>query len=80
MQLLPATYTSVKAITKSDTTPVTCRAILVNGAGDVAVSIDQTTAAVTIVGVAAGALIPLELNGGRIMSTNTSATNIFALQ
>lgn len=79
MQILNGTYTSIVSITKSDTTPITCRAILVNGTGNLAVSLDQNATAVTITGVAAGAFIPLELNGGRIMSTNTTATNIYAL-
>lgn len=75
-----ATYGSFAAVTKSDTTLVTCRAIYVGGAGNVAIS--PTAAgvdAVTITGVPAGAILPFNLEQGRIMSTNTTATAIVAL-
>jgi hypothetical protein len=67
------------AVTKSDSTLVTCKAIFVGGAGNVALSIDGSTAAVTLTGVIAGQILPIALNGGRIMSTNTTATNMAIL-
>lgn len=80
MQLLPATYSAFAAVSKSDSTLINCRGIWVGGAGDIAVSISATATAVTIEAVPAGTLLPIELNGGRIMSTNTSASKIVALQ
>ena len=38
-----------------------------------------TATAVTLTGVAAGTIVPIELNQGRVMSTNTTATLIIAL-
>lgn len=80
MQLLNATYTIPIAITKSDSTAVTCRGIYVGGAGNLAVSISATATPVVILGVTAGTFLPLALNNGRIMSTDTTATNITAFQ
>lgn len=79
MQTLPATYTSFANVTKSDSTLINCRAIFVGGAGNIALSTSATDAAVTISGVAAGSILPIALDGGRIMSTNTTATNIAIL-
>lgn len=72
------TYSSFLAITPSDTTQINCSAIYVGVGGNVAVA-TQTGAAVTLVGVAAGSVLPINLIEGRIMSTNTTATNIVAL-
>jgi hypothetical protein len=74
-----AQYESFAAVTKSDTTLVTCRAIYVGGTGHVAISPDSTTAAVTISAVPVGTILPIALNGGRIMSTTTTATLMVAL-
>lgn len=79
MQLLPATYTSFAAVTPSDTTLINCRGIFVGGSGNLALSINGTTAAVTMLNVMAGTLLPIALDAGRIMSTNTTATQIVAL-
>lgn len=73
------TYTSYQAVTPSDTTRISCRAIYVGGAGNVAVSPDAATAATTFTAPAVGSILPLELNQGRIMSTNTTATLLIAL-
>lgn len=62
------------AVTKSDSTALDFQAIWVGGAGDVAVSSSDATAAVTFVGVAAGSILPVK--GKRIMSTNTTATSM----
>ena len=80
MQILPGEYTSFVSVTKSDTTLVNCRAIYIGSTGDVALSIDSSTTAVTFVAPGAGTILPIQLNQGRIMSTNTSATVIIALQ
>jgi hypothetical protein len=69
-----ATYSSFKAVTPSDTTSVTCRAIFV-------VSVGQITVAASIGGTAvsfgatnpAGTIIPVELNNGTINAA-TAAT------
>lgn len=79
MQILPATYTGFEAVTPSNSTLLTCRAIYVGGAGAVAVSIDGSTAAVTLAAVPVGTILPINLDGGRIMSTGTTATNIVRL-
>ena len=79
MQLNPATYSSFSAVTPSDTIRVNCRAIYVAGTGDVAVSVDGTTAAVTFKTVPGGAILPISLDGGRIMATGTTASTLLAL-
>lgn len=80
MQLTTApAYAPGLAITKSDTTQVNCRAIWVGGTGDVAISRDGVTAAVTYSAVPAGTILPIALDGGRVMSTNTTATLMVAL-
>lgn len=72
-------YAGFAAITTSDTTLVNCRAIYVGGAGDIALSIDSTKAAVTLKAVPVGTVLPISLNGGRVMATNTTATLLIAL-
>lgn len=69
--------TKLTSITKSDATDLTSlkiRALWVGGAGDVAVIALNDTAAVTIAGVLAGTLLPIAVV--KVMSTNTTATNI----
>lgn len=69
-----------RPVTKSDATvlPVT-RALYIGGAGDVAVKFedDPSGTAVTLSGAAAGSIIPVRVV--KVMSTNTTATNIVAL-
>jgi len=72
-------YAGFSSITTSDTTLVNCRAIYVGGAGDIALSVDPTTAAVTLKAVPVGTVLPISLNGGRVMATNTTATLLIAL-
>jgi hypothetical protein len=74
-----ATYSSFAAVTPSDSTRVSCRAIYVGGAGNVAVSPDGTTASTVITAPPVGTILPIELNEGRIMATNTTATNLVML-
>ena len=54
-----------------------CRALFVGGAGALAV-IDGSGAAVTLTGVVAGTVLPLEVS--RVKATGTTATNIVALR
>ena len=70
--------TSGVAVTKSDSTvlPVT-RGLWVGGAGDVAVIFTGDTAALTLAGVTAGSMLPVQVT--KVMSTNTTATLIVAL-
>lgn len=71
------------AVTKSDATvfgvaanTFKTRGLYVGGAGDVAVRfVDGNTA--TLVGVAAGSLLPVSVD--KVLSTGTSATSIVAL-
>ena len=82
MQNLFANYGSFQAVTPSDTTRISCRAIYVVGAGNLAVSSDASATAVvftTPVGAATGMILPIALDQGRIMSTGTTVTNIVAL-
>lgn len=79
-----ATYETARkatAVTPSDSTDLTAyaRSLYVGGAGNVAVIMaDQSgDTAVTFVGVAAGTVLPVQVR--RVMSTNTTATNILAL-
>lgn len=66
------------AVTKSDSTLLGCtRALWIGGAGDVAVTHYKTGTVATYAGVAAGTMIPVRVS--KVMSTNTTATNILAL-
>jgi len=74
--------TEIRAITASDSTDLTgCRGFFYTGtAGDVAVKTIHgaaATTAVTITDCPADTIIPLQVT--RIMSTNTTATQIFGL-
>lgn len=64
-------------VAKSDATVVNCAALWVGGAGDVAVIGKEDSSAVTIPSVPAGTLLPIACS--KIMSTNTTATNMVAL-
>lgn len=71
---------ALRAVSKSDTADLpngVCRALWVGGAGDVAVIAEGDSAAVTIVGIAAGSVVPVKCR--RVMSTNTDASDIVAL-
>jgi len=66
------------AVTKSDATILpTTRGLYIGGAGDVAVIMAGDTAAVTFAGALAGSVLTLQVT--KVMSTNTTATNIVAL-
>jgi hypothetical protein len=79
MQATFAQYGSATTVTTSDTTPVTCRAIYVGGAGNVAVKTSPTATAVTFTAPPVGSVLPLMIDGGYIMATNTTATLLVAL-
>lgn len=79
MQSTYATYGSAQYVTTSDTTPVNCRAIYVGGAGNVAVKTTATAAAVTFTAPPVGTILPITIDGGYIMATNTTATLLVAL-
>ena len=65
------------ALTKSDTTVFNvCRGLYVGGAGDVAV-VTAKGNTVTFKGAVAGTVIPIRCT--KLMSTNTSATDVLAL-
>ncbi len=75
---LDSPYTGGFAITKSDSTVFSqpTRAVFVGGAGNLAVRyLDGTTD--TLTGVLAGTLLPIRVD--KVMSTNTTATNISGL-
>lgn len=80
MQNAPgSTYSSAAAVTPSDTTQINCRGIYVGGAGNVAVKTTPGATAVTFTAPPIGSIIPVEINGGQIMATNTTATLLIAL-
>lgn len=71
--------TTILTITKSDTTTAQqpTRGLYVGGAGDVAVRMWYSQHVVTFPSVPAGSVLPVTVD--RVMSTNTTATNIVAL-
>ena len=66
-------------ITPNDSTDLShpSRALFVGGAGNVAVIMARENGPVTIAGVVAGSVLNIAVK--RVMSTNTTATNIVAL-
>jgi hypothetical protein len=65
------------AVTKSDDTIVGCRSLYVGGAGDVAIVSREGESAVTLSAVPAGTILPIYCH--KVMSTNTTATNMVAI-
>lgn len=67
------------AITPHDTNELAnvTKAIWVGGAGNIVVILEDDSAAVTLVGVAAGTLLPLRAK--IVKSTSTTATSLVAL-
>lgn len=76
---LTGSATRSAAVSPNDSTDLAnvTRALWVGGAGNVALMLVDDSSAVTFVGVAAGTLLPLRVK--RVMSTNTTATNIVAV-
>ena len=79
MQNNLAQYGSAIAVTTSDSVPANCRAIYVGGAGNVAVKTTKDAAAVTFTAPPVGTILPVMVDGGFIMATNTTATLLIAL-
>lgn len=66
------------AVTPSDSTTLAgVRALYIGGAGNVTVMPFGSGTAVTLVGAAAGQIIPVRCT--KVMATNTTATSIVAL-
>lgn len=75
------TYSGAAAVTPSDTTLITCRALYVGTSASATVVINPGAAggtSVTFTNVVQGSILPVELNQGRVMAAST-ATNIVAL-
>ena len=72
-------YKVATAVTPSDSMLVNCRALWVGGTGTLVISNDASTAGVTLSAIPTAPLMPIELNGGRVMAAS-SATLIVALQ
>ena len=79
MQLTPISYGSANALTPSDTAGVNCRAIYIGGAGNLAIKTTANAAAVTFTGLTAGTVLPIMIDGGSVMATNTTATLLVSL-
>lgn len=77
MQRNDTTPTDAVAITPSDTTQLNLCGFYVGGAGNVAVQTTVGATAVTFIAPPVGTVIKLQV--ARIMSTNTTATNIVGL-
>ena len=80
MQVNPSTYSDFSAVTPSDTTLITCRAIYIGGAGNIAISTSPSATPVVFTAPPVGTVLPIMLDQGRIMSTNTTATLIVAMR
>ena len=65
------------AVTPSDVTAVEFRALWVGTGGNIAVIFQNSLSAVTILNDANGSLLPFMVK--RVMSTNTTASNIVGL-
>lgn len=72
-------FSGMAAVTPSDTAEVTCRAVYVGGAGNVTLKQKGGTA-ITFTAPPVGAVLPVSLDQGQIMSTGTTATLLVALQ
>lgn len=79
MQNNLAQYGTAAAVTPSDTTIINCRAIYVGGAGNVAIKATPGAAAVTFTAPPVGSILPIIIDGGQIMASNTTATLLIAL-
>lgn len=74
-----ASANNYAAVTPSDSTLVTAKALYIGVGGDVALAPSVDGSAVTFKDVPGGTFLPVELKNGRVMSTSTTATNIVAL-
>lgn len=81
MNINPAQYGSFVAVTPSDTTLISCRAIWIgtSAAQNLTINASQIGgSSVLFTAVTPGTLYPLALDQGRIMATGTTASNIVA--
>lgn len=74
-----ASGVNFSAVTLSDSTLVNCKAIYVGSGGTIALSSSDSSTPVNFVSVNSGTMLPIELRNGRIMLTNTTASNLVAL-
>ena len=70
-------YSTGVVVTKSDTTIVFFSALYIGGAGNVAVGLMDGSTTLLFTAVPVGTILPIQ--GQRVMSTNTTATLIIAL-
>lgn len=74
MQLWPGQYSTFKAVTPSDATPINCRALLVVVTGQITIAPSVGATPVSLgATMPVGAVIPIELNQGTINAA-TAAT------
>ncbi len=73
-----ASASNLVVVTPSDTVPITCNAIYVGVGGDIAIKTTANATAVTLVGVPQGKDQAVNIVGGYVMSTGTTATNLVA--
>lgn len=78
MQQTVMTYGSAQAVTPSDSTQISCRAIYVGGAGNLAIKTTKDAAVVTFTAPPVGSIVPIAVDGGFIMAA-TTATLLVAL-
>ena len=74
-----ASAINYQPVVPSDSTLVTCKAIYVGIGGNVTIAPSAAGAPITFTGVLAGTFFPIELKEGRVMATNTTATNMIFL-
>jgi hypothetical protein len=73
-------YINFFNIDKSNSALVNCKAIWVGNVGDLVISNASTgSSVVTFANVPSGTLLEIELKNGRVMSTDTTASNFVGL-
>lgn len=80
MQLTSNIYNAFFNVTPSDKDQLNCRGIYIGGDGNIALATTVDGLSVVLLGVKAGTILPIALDGGRIMATGTTATAIVTLQ
>ena len=74
-----AAYGSAIAVTPSDTTLLTCKALYVGGAGNVSVQTRDGATTVTFTAPPVGTVLPINIENGHVLATGTTATLLIAL-
>ena len=77
--IVSSSATDAFAVTKSDSTEVSCEGIYVGTGGSLAIKHKSGSSVVTYTNVSSGSLLPLRLTNGRIMAA-TTASDIIALR